>query len=73
MSAEPIEVPAGTCPVCGAPAPGDAHASRCPDCGYDLAGIGGRPGAFSRSVLLRTAIGFLAIYVVTLAIVAASS
>jgi predicted amidophosphoribosyltransferase len=68
MSAEPMSVPQATCPVCEAPAP--AHDHRCPDCGFDLAGVGGRPGAFSRSVLLWSAMGFFAVYLVTLAIVA---
>ena len=68
MSAEPMSVHPPTCPLCEAPAP--AEDPRCPDCGYDLAGVGRRPGAFSRGVLLWTAIGFLAVYVSTLVIVA---
>jgi predicted amidophosphoribosyltransferase len=70
MSAEPVAVPPSSCPLCEAPAPPETGAGRCPDCGYDLAGVGGRPGAFSRRVLIWTAIGFLLIYVGTLAIVA---
>jgi hypothetical protein len=68
VSAEPIAVPPASCPLCASPAPADA--GRCPDCGYDLAGVGTRPRPFSRRVLIFTAIGFLLIYVATLAIVA---
>jgi len=67
MSPEPIMPPA-SCPLCESPAA--AEAGRCPECGFDLAGVGARPGAFSRQVLIWTAIGFLLIYVGTLAIVA---
>ena len=42
--------------------------SRCPACGFDLAGVGGRP-AFTRVVFWWTAMGFLGVYLVTLAIV----
>jgi len=62
---EPV---AGTCPQCG-----NAVAQvlvRCGSCGFDLAGVDGRPGPFSRATLLWTAIGFLAVYLVTLGIVA---
>ena len=68
MTAEPVAVHPTLCPLCEAPTPVEGR--RCPDCGYDLAGVGGRPGAFSRGVLLWTAIGFLAVYIVTLVIVA---
>jgi hypothetical protein len=34
-----------------------------------LAGVDGRPPAFSRTTLLRTSIGFFAVYLITLAIV----
>jgi predicted amidophosphoribosyltransferase len=60
----------GACPLCGAAAP--AEADRCPSCGYALAGVDGRPAAFSRRTLLWASIGFLAVYLITLAIVAAS-
>lgn len=58
----------GACPLCGAPVEGAAR--RCPDCGLDLAGVGGRPGAYSRPVLWWTVAGFLAIYVVVVVVVA---
>jgi hypothetical protein len=57
----------GTCPLCGVPTPVDLD--RCPACGYALAGVDGRPAAFSRATLLWTSIGFLAVYLITLAIV----
>jgi len=65
---EAVSEPApGTCPLCGViTSPG---LERCASCGYALAGVGGRPSAFSRATLLWTSIGFLAVYLVTLAIV----
>jgi hypothetical protein len=42
---------------------------RCPACGFDLAGVGGRP-LLTRAAFWWTAMGFLAVYLVTLAIVA---
>jgi hypothetical protein len=42
---------------------------RCPACGYALAGIDGRPGPFSRTVLWWSIAGFAAVYVLTLAVV----
>lgn len=57
----------GTCPLCGATTPGDLD--RCGSCGYALAGVDGRPPVFSRATLLWSSIGFLAVYVITLAIV----
>lgn len=59
---------AGTCPQCGNSV-ADVLA-RCGFCGFSLAGVDGRPGPFSRATLLWTAIGFLAVYLVTLGIVA---
>ena len=56
------------CPLCQTPAP--AQTDRCPECGYDLAGVGGRPGPFSRAILAWSAMSLLAVYLVTLAIVA---
>ena len=57
----------GTCPLCGVTT--IAGLERCASCGYALAGVDGRPPAFSRATLLWTSIGFLAVYLVTLAIV----
>ncbi len=62
---EPV---AGTCPQCGNPVA--AVLVRCSSCGFSLAGVGGRPGPFSRATIVWTAIGFLAVYLVTLWIVA---
>jgi len=59
---------AGTCPQCGKSV--DDVLVRCGSCGFSLAGVDGRPGPFSRATLLWTAIGFLAVYLVTLGIVA---
>jgi hypothetical protein len=69
MTAEPSPAPIGDmCPLCASRVASDLR--RCPSCGYHLAGIGGRPGPFAQPVLWLTAIGFLAVYLGTLAIVA---
>lgn len=60
----------GACPLCGVTTPPGLE--RCASCGYALAGVDGRPPAFSRATLLWTSIGFLAVYLVTLAIVLAT-
>lgn len=69
MTAEPSPAfPAATCPLCAAPAaPSD---ERCATCGFSLAGVGGRPPAFSRATLWWSVAAFAAIYLITLAIVA---
>jgi predicted amidophosphoribosyltransferase len=56
------------CPVCGTPVADVTE--RCPECGYDLAGIPPRPSAYSRAALWWTAAGFLVIYVVVVVAVA---
>ena len=74
MSANPEFVPAppsDVCPVCDTVV--SPSATRCPECGYDLAGIGERPVAYSRQALWWTIAGFVAIYVVVLALVAATN
>jgi hypothetical protein len=43
---------------------------RCPVCGYHLAGIAGRPGPFSSSALWWSGAGLLAVYLLTLLVVA---
>lgn len=69
MTAEPNPAPVpDVCPLCSSAI--GAEARRCPECGYHLAGIGGRPGPFAQPMLWFTAIGFLAVYLGTLAIVA---
>jgi predicted amidophosphoribosyltransferase len=60
----------GTCPLCGAETP--SVLERCPACGYALAGVDGRPPVYSRATLVWTSIGFLAVYLITLAIVLAT-
>ena len=61
-------VVASTCPLCATLVqPNDL---RCPSCNMTLAGIGGRPGPFSRRVLWAWALALLAIYLVVLVIVA---
>jgi hypothetical protein len=66
----PAEHLPGTCPLCGEATPPDQE--RCISCGFALAGVDGRPSAFSRITLVWTAMGFLAVYLVTLAIVLAT-
>ena len=58
------------CPLCGAPV--DDLAERCTDCGFTLAGVTGAAPGFSRGALLWTIAAFVAIYLVTIAIVAAT-
>lgn len=55
------------CPLCGAPVvPAD---ERCRECSMILAGVGGRPDAFTRRSLWLWAAGLLAIYLVVLVVV----
>jgi hypothetical protein len=58
----------GVCPLCGAAT--IATEDRCATCGFALAGVDGRPSAFSRTALWWSIAVFAAVYVVTLAIVA---
>ena len=67
MSAEAISTPSEHCPLCETAVGGDL--ARCPACGFDLAGVGGRP-SFTQPVFWWSAMGFLAVYLITLAIVA---
>jgi hypothetical protein len=67
VSAEAVVPSPEPCPVCGTAVGGDL--GRCPECGFDLAGLGDRPG-FTQPVFWWTAMGFLAVYLVTLGIVA---
>jgi predicted amidophosphoribosyltransferase len=60
----------GTCPLCATPVAPEAR--RCPECGYTLAGVGARPGAYSRPALWWTVAAFVAVYVLVLAVVAAT-
>jgi hypothetical protein len=55
------------CPLCGRAVAADME--RCEACGNDLAGVGQRP-LLSRSVLWWSAMGFLAVWLITLAVVA---
>lgn len=64
-------VSSGVCPMCGGPVA--ASAERCPDCGLSLMGVDGRPGPFTRRTLWWWAGALLAIYLVVLAIVVATS
>jgi hypothetical protein len=50
-----------------------ASDARCPVCNYDLAGVGGRPGAYSRMALWWTVAGFAVVYLIVLAIVIATN
>jgi hypothetical protein len=56
------------CPLCGAAIATDAL--RCDSCGMTLAGVGGRPGPFTRRALWLWAASLLAIYLVVLLVVA---
>lgn len=67
----PPAVAPGACPLCGTPVA--AGVDRCPDCGCSLMGVDGRPGPFSRRTLWWWAGALLAIYLVVLGIVAATS
>ena len=65
-----MSVPAASseiCPLCGRAVA--AQMARCEACGNDLAGVGERP-LLSRPVLWWSAMGFLAVWLVTLAVVA---
>jgi hypothetical protein len=65
----PAPAPAPTvCPLCGTAVATDAI--RCASCGYHLAGVAGRPSAFNRQALWWSAAALLAVYLVTLLIVA---
>jgi hypothetical protein len=50
-----------------------ASDARCPVCNYDLAGVGGRPGAYSRTALWWTVVGFVVVYLVVLLVVIATN
>jgi hypothetical protein len=54
--------------LCGATVAVDAM--RCGDCGYHLAGVAGRPGPFNRRALWWSAAALVAVYLVTLLVVA---
>jgi hypothetical protein len=69
MSAPAVPPVADACPLCDT-AVTEAE-SRCPECGLDLAGVGERP-VFTQPLFWCTAMGFLAVYLITLAIVAAT-
>jgi predicted amidophosphoribosyltransferase len=70
MSAEPAPEPTNDehCPLCGAPV--EPRADRCESCGMTLAGMGSRPGPFSRRSLWLWAAVVCVIYTVALVIVA---
>jgi len=68
VTTEPVPTAEGACPLCGVAVAVEAR--RCPACGWSLAGVDGRPGPFSVRALWWTGAGFLAVYLITLAIVA---
>jgi hypothetical protein len=71
MSAEPAPSAPNVdaaCPLCGNPVA--ANAERCSSCGMSLAGVGNRPGPFTRRMLWIWAAAVLVIYVIALIIVA---
>ena len=61
----------GLCPGCSALL--EATDTRCPECNYDLAGVAGRPGAYSRATLWWTVAGFAVVYLVVLLVVIATN
>jgi hypothetical protein len=68
VTSEPVPIGGGGCPLCATEV--DESATYCPECGWSLAGVDGRPGPYSRSALWWTVAGFVAVYVITLGIVA---
>ena len=69
MSAGAAPTPSAVCPLCQTAV--TAPEARCPACGFDLAGVGGRP-MLTQPVFWLTAMGLLVVYLVTLAIVVAT-
>ena len=67
---QPVPIDTPSCPLCSTPV--SAADERCPECGHDLSGVGDRPGPVSRTALLWSAMSLLAVYLVTLVIVAAT-
>ncbi len=65
---EPSAPMSAACPLCGEQVAPDT--TRCSACGYHLAGVAGRPAPFSRSALWWSAAGLLAVYLLTLLVVA---
>jgi len=65
----PVPPAADGCPLCESTI--TSTDARCPACGYVLAGVGGRP-AFTHPLFWWTAMGFAMVYLVTLAVVAAT-
>ena len=75
MRPEPSPPPPGdpaadACPLCATRV--GPTAERCPECGFSLAGVGERPGAYSRAALWWTVAAFVVVYAVVLAVVAAT-
>jgi len=66
MSEPAMRPSSESCPLCEMDVGADLK--RCPSCGLHLAGVGGRP-LFTQPLLWWTAMGFLAVYLVTLVIV----
>ena len=65
MSEPAMDAPA-SCPLCETSV--GRELKRCPSCGLHLAGVGGRP-VMMQPMLWWTAMGFLAVYLITLVIV----
>jgi hypothetical protein len=66
-----VSLPAAdSCPLCATRPRADQD--RCPECGFSLAGVGDRPGAYSRAALWWTVAAFVVVYAVVLAVVAAT-
>jgi hypothetical protein len=66
MSEPALNASSEPCPLCEVSVADDVK--RCPSCGLHLAGVGGRP-LFTQPLLWKAAMGFLAVYLITLVIV----
>ena len=74
LASEPIEragrPPIEVCPLCGTRVAGSDM--RCPSCNRSLAGVGNRPGPFSRRDVVLWAATIVAIYLVVMLVVYAA-
>jgi hypothetical protein len=69
VTAEPVpSLASGSCPLCGTATL--ASDDRCAACGFTLAGVDGRPEAFSWRTLWWSVAVLGVVYLVTIAIVA---
>ena len=69
MSSPAVPSTVDTCPLCETAVASDD--TRCPACGCDLVGFAPGP-TFSQPLFWWTAMGFVVVYLITLAVVAAT-